>query len=129
MKDVTKKNFRNLCIFLFFALAMFLVLMILFIGTGNFIYLIPWTFFGLAIIIIFCIYFKSYLNYKHNTNILEGIITHVSTFKSYCITIKSDDKTYIARYVFISSHICNQVGSKCTFVVNKKGKAYIKDIE
>ncbi|MDE6241070.1 MAG: hypothetical protein K2M08_01470 [Anaeroplasmataceae bacterium] len=129
MKDVTKRHFRNLFIFLFITLVMFLALMILFIGTGNFIYSIIWAAFGLEIIIMICVYFKLYFDYKHNSNILEGTITHISAFKSYCITIKCEDKTYIARYIFISSRINKQVGNKCTFVVNKKGKAYIKDIE
>lgn len=56
-------------------------------------------------------------------------VTNVNCYVSYQIVIKSENKDYVAAYRFISSHIRNQVGKKCTFVIDKKNKAYIKSIE
>ncbi|MDE7162208.1 MAG: hypothetical protein K2N65_05570 [Anaeroplasmataceae bacterium] len=129
MKNVTKKHFRNLFIFYFIILALSLTLMIISIGIGEFIFSIPWIMISVEMLIFIGIHFGRYLKYKHNTNILVGTITNVISFKSYQIVINCEDKNYYAAYKFISSHIRDKVGCKCTFVENGKGKAYIKDIE
>lgn len=129
MKDLTKTNFRNKLIFLLFLLFMILGLMIIFIGTGDVILSIPWAVISIVLLVIIFIHFKIYFNYKNNMNILVGTIKSVICFKSYRIEIITENRHYIALYKFISSNIRNQVGRKCTFVVDKKNKAYIKNIE
>lgn len=129
MKDVTKTNFKNILVLLFTLLILFSGLMAIFIGTGAFILSIPWAVISMVLLIIICFHFKVYFNYKNNTNILVGIITNVHCYKSYHVLITSGNQNYIAVYKFISSHIRKQVGRKCTFVVNKNNKVYIKDIE
>ena len=128
IKDVTKTNFRNVLILLFSFWFMILILMVLYIGIKGFVFSIPLVITSIIILIFICIHIKSYFKYKNNTNILVGTITNVNSYKSYQIVIKSDEKNYIASYILISSSIRNQVGRKCTFVVDGKGKAYIKDI-
>ena len=129
MKNITKKHFRSLILLWFFILLMTLIVSIIFLGTGQFIFSILWLILSVAITIFICLQYKKYLNFKHNTNVLIGIITNVGGYRAYHITIKTEDKNYLAIYIFISSRIKDKVGSKCIFVVDKKGKAYIKDIE
>ncbi len=129
MKDVTKTNFRNIFIFLFSFWFMILILTMLYIGIRGFIFSIPLVITSIGILIIICVHIKSYLKYKNNTNILIGIITNVNCYISYQIVIRSENKNYVAAYRFISSRIRNQVGKKCSFVVDKKGRASIKNID
>lgn len=128
MKDITLRHFKNLLLFWFFWLLLFLIVMTIFIGTGDFILSIPWAFISLGILVIIGLRIKSYICYKHNTNILAGTITNVSSYKLYQITIKRENNYYTATYIFISSHIKNKVGKECTFVIDKHKKAFIKDI-
>lgn len=129
IKDVTKTNFRNGLILLFSFWFMISILMVLCIGIKGLVFSIPLVLVSIFILILICVHFKKYFKYKHNTNVLEGTITNVFSYRSYQILIKSDEKYYTARYKFISSHIREKIGSKCTFVIDEKGKASIKNIE
>lgn len=129
MKDLTKTSYRNKLIILFFLLFLISVPMIIFIGTGEFILSIPWAVIVIVLLVMIFLDFKKYFNYKNNKNILVGTIKDVICFKSYKIEITTENKNYLASYKFISQNIRNQIGRKCTFVVDKKNKAYIKNIE
>ncbi|MDE5546862.1 MAG: hypothetical protein K2I88_05305 [Anaeroplasmataceae bacterium] len=135
MNDITKRDFIKKFIVWFLLLALFLILIIIFLGLKDYKSLIPWVILSFIIIVVICFSFGEYLKYKHNTNVLEGTISNiVISYKSYQVVIKSDNQNYVASYDatfphIFSSHLKDKVGRKCYFVVNKKGKAYIRDIE
>lgn len=132
MEDFTKIYFRKYIIISFLFLAFFLVLMLIFIDLEEYISSIPWAIICVGIIVIICFQFRTYLVYSHDVNVLEGTITNVVIgWRSYQMVIKCDERNYVASYDFffipiITSHIKEKAGRKCFFVVNKRGKAYIK---
>ncbi len=132
MKDFTKSYFRKQLVFLFVVLIIFIVVMLVYLDRGASLGAIPFATVCVLLFIIICVEMKAYLAYKHNTNVLEGTITNVSNDRlSYQMVIRSDEQNYVASYDFVfkhfySSYMKDKVVRKCSFVVNKKGKAYIK---
>ncbi|MDE6656220.1 MAG: hypothetical protein K2J85_04430 [Anaeroplasmataceae bacterium] len=135
MNDITKSNFRKQFISWFLLLAFFLIPMFIILDARDYISMIPLAIMSFITLLIICFLFRAYLKYKHNMNVLEGTITNVIiSHRSYQIVIKNANLNYVASYTAVfphifSSHMKDNVGKKCFFVINKKGKAYIRDIE